>query len=291
MNLDQVQVPSSITEALKDPNWRSAAFEEIQALEKNNTWQITKLPPGKRTVGCKWIFTVKHKADGSVERLKARLVAKGYTQTHGINYQETFAPVAMLNTVRVLLSIAANLDRPLYQLDVKNAFLNGDLEEEIYMNVPPGFESEATVNKVYKLKKSLYGLKQSPRAWFHRFTKVLKDNEYLQCQSDHTMFIKHFNMSRISVIIVYVDDIVITGNDEEEIMQIKLLLSKEFEMKDLGLLKYFLGMKVARSWNFDFPKKICPRPLKRNMDVGMQACGYTHGPKCTNWANGEQSTC
>lgn len=222
-------------------------MEEIRALEKNGTWSVTTLPPNKRTVGCKWIFSVKHKADGSVERLKARLVAKGYTQSHGIDYQETFAPVAKLNTIRVLLSIAVNMDWPLFQLDVKNAFLNGDLKEEVYMDIPPGFEDESTSNKVCKLRKSLYGLKQSPRAWFDRFTNVLKKNGYTQCQADHTLFVKHHPGDKLTALIVYVDDIVLTGNYEEEMNQLRQLLSREFEIKDLGHLKYFLGMEVARS--------------------------------------------
>ena len=162
--IDQVQIPSSIHEALRIPEWKAATLEEIRALEKNGTWSVTSLPPGKKAVGCKWIFSVKYKADGSVERLKARLVAKGYTQSHGIDYQETFAPVAKLNTIRVLLSIAVNMDWPLFQLDVKNMFLNGDLKEEVYMDIPPGFEDNTTSNKVCQLRKSLYGLKQSPRA-------------------------------------------------------------------------------------------------------------------------------
>ncbi|PKA63925.1 Retrovirus-related Pol polyprotein from transposon TNT 1-94 [Apostasia shenzhenica] len=165
-NLDSVQVPNSIQEALKVPAWKQAVEEEIQALENNDTWSLTELPHGKNPVGCKWIFTVKYKADGSVERFKARLVAKGFTQSYGIDYQETFAPVAKLNTVRVLLSLAVNQDWPIYQLDVKNAFLNGDLDEEVYMTIPPGLENSSNNRLVCKLKKSLYGLKQSPRAWF-----------------------------------------------------------------------------------------------------------------------------
>ncbi|CAL9003349.1 unnamed protein product, partial [Prunus brigantina] len=126
-------------------------------------------------VGCRWIYTVKLKADGSVERYKARLVAKGYTQRYGIDYQETFAPVAKIKTIRILLSLAANLDWPLHQFDVKNAFLHGDLEEEVYMDLPPGCNfTRDKGNQVCKLKKSLYGLKQSPRAWFGRFTKSMK---------------------------------------------------------------------------------------------------------------------
>ncbi|KAL5779663.1 hypothetical protein ACOSQ2_010400 [Xanthoceras sorbifolium] len=246
-NLQQIQVPNSIHEALKIPEWKTATLEEIRALEKNQTWDLTRLPLGKRAVGYKWIFSVKYKSDGSVDKFKARLVAKEFTQAYGIDYQETFAPVAKLNTIRVLLSLAANLDWPLHQLDIKYAFLNGDLEEKVYMDIPPGFESPATTNKICKLKKSLYGLKQSPRAWFDRFSKVLTKCGYTQCQADHTLFIKRSPTGRISILIVYVDDIVLTGNYMKEMVTLKGLLAKEFEIKDLGNLKYFLGMEVARS--------------------------------------------
>jgi len=151
--IDSVQIPKSIEEALKDSGWRKAVSNEISALNKNRTWEISELPPGKKPVGCKWLFTIKHKADGSIERLKACLVAKGFTQSYGIDYQETFAPVAKLNTIRVLMSLAANQDWPLHQLDIKNAFLNGDLVEEVYIEIPPGLETSSNVNRVCRLKK------------------------------------------------------------------------------------------------------------------------------------------
>ncbi|XP_034678880.1 uncharacterized protein LOC117909087 [Vitis riparia] len=151
-SITEIQVPRNIQEAFKYPKWKAAVDEEVRELEKNGTWEITDLPRGKKPVGCKWIFTVKYKADGNVDRYKARLVAKGFTQSYGIDYQETFAPVAKLNTVRVLLSLAANLDWSLHQLDVKNAFLNGDLEEEVYMDIPAGLETTSNFNKEFEIK-------------------------------------------------------------------------------------------------------------------------------------------
>lgn len=163
----------------------------MEALQKNKTWALVVLPKGKKTVGCKWIFSIKYKADGSIDRYKARLVAKGYTQTYGIDYQETFSLVAKLNTVRVLLSLAANLDWPLHQLDVKNAFLHGDLEEEVYMDIPPGYSSSSEAKIACKLQRALYGLKESPRAWFGRFSSAMRKYGFQQSNSDHTLFLKH----------------------------------------------------------------------------------------------------
>ncbi|TQD71560.1 hypothetical protein C1H46_042906, partial [Malus baccata] len=244
--LSSVSVPNKLQDALKDPKWKKAMIEEMEALRKNSTWELVALPEGKKPVGCRWVFTVKHKADGSVERYKARLVAKGYTQTYGIDYQETFAPVAKINTIRVLMSLAANLGWPLRQFDVKNAFLHGDLDEEVYMDLPPGFTTTCDIGKVCRLRKSLYGLKQSPRAWFGRFAQSMRSYGFKQTQADHTLFLKH-DRGKLTALIVYVDDMVVTGNDVEEIQKLQKYLAKEFEMKDLGTLKYFLGIEVARS--------------------------------------------
>ena len=188
-------------------------YEEIKALRKNRTWSLVELPKNKKTVGCKWLFNVKVKPDGSVERYKARLVARGFTQTYEVDYSETFAPVAKLNTIRILLSLAANLEWPLHQLDVKNAFLNGVLEEEVYMDIPPGLKTEENKGKVCRVQKSLYGLKQSPRAWFTTFGKSMKKLGFNQAQGDHTLFFKHSNQGKITILIVYVDDMIITRDD------------------------------------------------------------------------------
>ena len=247
VNLHIVSIPNTLSEALNSEEWRQAMKIEMDALEKNKTWELVELPRGKKPVGCKWVFTVKYKADGTLERYKARLVAKGYTQTYGVDYQETFAPVAKMNTVRVLLSLAANYSWPLQQFDVKNAFLHGILEEEIYMQVPPGYGSSLETNKVCRLKKTLYGLKQSPRAWFGRFARVLIATGYRQSQGDHTLFIKHSKSGGVTALLVYVDDIIVTGDDEKEREALKQCLVREFEIKELGKLKYFLGIEVAHS--------------------------------------------
>ncbi|KAH9718181.1 retrovirus-related pol polyprotein from transposon RE1 [Citrus sinensis] len=229
------------------------------------------LPPGKKPVGCRWIYTIKYKADGSIERYKARLVAKGYTQTYGIDYTDTFAPVAKINTIRILLSLAVNLDWPVQRFDVKNAFLHGDLFEEIYMDLPPRCSGTERLNqKVCKLKKSLYGLKQSPRAWFGKFTKAMIRFGYNQINSDHTLFIKK-RQGKITALIVYVDNMVVTGNDEEETEALQKYLSRECEMKDLGALKYFLGIEVSRSKGGIF---LSQRKYALDLlhEMGMTAC-------------------
>ncbi|KAL0554163.1 hypothetical protein IC582_008079 [Cucumis melo] len=230
-------------------------MEEMKALEKNNTWEICALPKGHKPVGYKCMFTLKYKADGTLDRHKARLVAKGFTQIYGVDYSETFSPIAKLNTIRVLLSVAVNKDWPLYQLDVENAFLNGDLVEKVYMSPSPGFEAQFG-QQVCKLQKSLYGLKQSPRAWFDRFTSFVKSQGYSQGHSDHTLFTKVSETWKIVVLIVYVDDI---------------RMGNEFEIKDLRNLKYFLGMEVARS-----KKGISVSQRKHTLDLltetGMLEC-------------------
>ncbi|KAL4010603.1 hypothetical protein IC575_030105 [Cucumis melo] len=223
-SLDSTIIPKNIYTALECPERKNAVMEEMKALEKNKTWEIY----------------------GTLDRHKARLVAKGFTQTYGIDYSETFSPVAKLNTVRVLLSVAVNKDWPLYQLEVKNVFLNGDLVEEVYMSPPPGFEAQ-NGQHVCKLQKSIYDLKQSPRAWFDRFTTFVNSQVYSQGHSDHTLFTKASKAGKIAILIVYVDDIVLTGDDQTEISQLKQRMGDEFEIKDLENLKYFLRMEVTRS--------------------------------------------
>nr|GEW74089.1 putative ribonuclease H-like domain-containing protein [Tanacetum cinerariifolium] len=174
------EIPANTEQALKSKHLKDAMEEEIKALIKNNMWEKRVLPPGKKTVRYRWVVTIKYKLDGTIERYKVRLVAKGYTQTYGIDYSETFSPVAKINTMRVFIFVAANKGWPLHQFDVKNAFLHEELKEEIYMEAPHGFTNSFGEREVCLLKKSLYGLKQSHRAWFGRFTLAMKHYGFRQ---------------------------------------------------------------------------------------------------------------
>lgn len=236
--------PNSFAEAVKDKKWREAMQQEIHALENNGTWIIEPLPVGKRAIGCKWVFKIKYQADGTVERYKARLVILGNKQVEGIDYKETFAPVAKLVTVRTFLAVAAARKWELHQMDVHNAFLHGDLNEEVYMRMPPGFHSQQR-GMVCRLRKSLYGLRQAPRCWFAKLAAVLKNYGFSQSYSDYSLFTLRQHERQIHVL-VYVDDIIVTGNDHAAIQNFKTYLSDCFHMKDLGVLKYFLGIEVAR---------------------------------------------
>jgi hypothetical protein len=246
--IDSVSIPRSVYAALQDPKWVTAMQAEMDALQANQTWELVPLPSGEKTVGCKWVFTIKYLVDGSIDRYKARLVAKDFTQISGKDFGATFAPVAKLTSVRLLVSLAASHSWLLHQLDVKNAFLHGNLLETIYMDPPPGFRAEGEyAGKVCRLRKSLYGLKQSPRAWFSRFSEVILSMEFVRCHSDHTCFIRRHSDGRCIILLVYVDDIILTGDDTPGITHVKQSLGKVFDVKDLGVLKYFLGIEVARS--------------------------------------------
>uniref|UniRef100_A0A2N9HJJ7 Reverse transcriptase Ty1/copia-type domain-containing protein n=1 Tax=Fagus sylvatica TaxID=28930 RepID=A0A2N9HJJ7_FAGSY len=212
--------PHTYREASTNPLWQQAMADELDALHKTHTWDMTTLPPGKSAVGCKWVYKIKTRADGSVERYKARLVARGFTQEYGIDYEETFAPVARLTSVRSLLAVAAVRHWPLFQMDVKNAFLNGDLLEEVYMQPPPGYPDSQ--NQVCRLRRALYGL------------MVLSKLLGLGLLSSVLWL-----LSRVSPLV--------TGDDTAGICDLQKFLSQQFEMKDLGTLSYFLGLEVTSS--------------------------------------------
>ncbi|KAL5547348.1 hypothetical protein UlMin_007035 [Ulmus minor] len=224
--------------------------DELHALEFNNTWSIVSLPTGHHAVGCKWVYKVKFHADGTVERYKARLVAKGYTQQEGVDFFDTFAPVAKLVTVKLLLALASVHGWSLHQLDVNNAFLHGDLSEEVYMTIPQGYshkgEKQLPPNAVCKLSKSLYGLKQASRQWYAKFSSVLIEEGFRQSATDHSLFINSKGSAFI-VILVYVDDIIIASSDDVAVQHLKSRINARFKLKDLGTLRYFLGLEVGRT--------------------------------------------
>ncbi|RVW75421.1 Retrovirus-related Pol polyprotein from transposon RE1 [Vitis vinifera] len=181
---------------------------ELQALERNNTWEMVPLSPGHKPIGCRWVYKIKYHSDGTIERYKARLVAKGYTQVAGIDYQETFSPTAKLTTLRCLLTVAASKNWYIHQLDVHNAFLHGNLQEEVYMTPPPGLRRQGE-NLVCRLRKSIYGLKQASRNWFSTFTATVKSAGYIQSKADYSLFTKSQG-NKFTAILIYVDDILLT---------------------------------------------------------------------------------
>jgi hypothetical protein len=243
--LSLVQEHRSFSQAMQDSKWCDAMRAEIDALEATHTWSLTELPPGKKPIGCKWVYKVKLNPDGSIERYKDRLVAKGYNQREGLDYTETFAPVAKMVTVRTLLAIAASCGWHLHQLDVNNAFLHGDLSEEVFTQLPPGFGRKGET-RVCKLNKSLYGLKQASRQWYAKLSSTLVIAGYKQSKADYSLFVRT-HKDGITIVLVYVDDIIVVGNNLKQIQELKTYLGNCFKLKDLGVLKYFLGIEVACS--------------------------------------------
>ena len=217
-------------------------------MAENRTWDLVKLPKGKNVVGCKWIYKINDDSNGNVSRHKSRHVAKGYAQMQGIDYDETFAPVAKMATLRTVLVVSAAKRWVLHHMDVKNAFLHGSLEEEVYMCQPPGFEDKKHPEYVCKLKKALYGLKQAPRAWHKELSESLKKFAFKMSKDDPSLYVKRIN-DCIVIILIYVDDLIIGGDSVDEIRKLKKNLEMQFHMKDLGELKYFLGIEIIRSEN------------------------------------------
>ena len=227
-----ISIPSCYKQAMEHECWQIAMQAELQALEENHTWDIVPCPPTVKPIGNKWVFSLKLHYDGSLDRYKGRLVSLGNKQEYGVDYEETFAPIAKMTTVQTILAIAASQSWRLHQNDVKNAFLHGDLQEEIYMKRPSGMTTSSP-HDVCKLRRSLYGLKKVPRAWFEKFRSTLISFSFTQSQYDSSLFL-HTSTLGIVILLVYVDDIIITCTDCGLITKLQKLLHANFHMKDLG---------------------------------------------------------
>ena len=240
--------PTTYEEALEDVDaqeWKKAMDREMESMGSNSFRSLVEAPKGVKPIGCKWIYKRKRGPDGKVETFKARLVAKGYTQKEGIDYDETFSPVAMLKSVRIVLTVAAVLDYEIWQMDVKTAFLNGELEEDIYMQQPKGFIALGQEHMVCKLHRSIYGLKQASRSWNNRFDQVIKLYGFEKSLDEPCVY-KKIQGIVVVFLVLYVDDILLIGNSVKVLSDVKGYLKKQFDMKDLGEANYILGIKILR---------------------------------------------
>ncbi|GJZ70029.1 retrotransposon protein, putative, ty1-copia subclass, partial [Tanacetum coccineum] len=247
-SLGDLNEPTSYKAAMLDSEsnkWIDAMNAEIQSMMDNMVWVLVDLPPGCKTVGSRWLFKKKTDMDGIVHVYKARLVAKGYTQLYGVDYEETFSPVADIRAIRILISIAAYYDYEIWQMDVKTAFLNGYLDEDIYMVQPEGFVDPNHPRKVCKLQRSIYGLKQASRSWNKRFDEEIKRFGFTQNLDEPCVYQKASG-SNVTFLILYVDDIIIMGNHIPSLQSVKDYLGKCFAMKDLGEAAFILGIKIYR---------------------------------------------
>ena len=242
--------PRNYQEAMEDPDsdkWTEASDEEMGSLKKNQTWVLVDRPKNQKPIGCRWVYKRKPGIDGVEDpRYKSRLVAKGYSQKQGIDYTEIFSPVVKHVSIRLLLSAVVHLDMELHQMDVKTAFLHGFLDETIYMEQPEGYVDKTHPEKVCLLKKSLYGLKQSPRQWNNRFDTFMQKNLYVRSEFDNCVYFKEVKKDEFIYLLLYVDDILIASKNKHSVLELKTLLGTEFEMKDLGETKKILGMEIAR---------------------------------------------
>ncbi|KAG7536804.1 Ribonuclease H-like superfamily [Arabidopsis suecica] len=275
--------PTTFEEAVKDQKWREAMNAEMNSIEKNQTWSLVSLPDGAKANGVKWIYKTKFNELGEVDKFKARLVVKGYAQEYGVDYTEVFAPVARMDTVRMILAVAAHRGWGIYQLDVKSAFLHGELEEDVYVEQPQGYEVSEKKEMVYKLHKALYGLKQVPRAWFSRIESYFIKEGFTSSPNEHTLFIKRIG-GNILIVSVYVDDLLFTGNSAELLEEFKRSMKREFDMTDLGKMRYFLGIEVIQKPEegiFICQRKYAAEVIER---FGMQH----HNPVCNPIVPGQK---
>ncbi|WVZ49248.1 hypothetical protein U9M48_000622 [Paspalum notatum var. saurae] len=237
--------PKDVGHALSDSHWVNAMHEELENFDRNQVWTLVEPPTSSNPIGTKWVFKNKQDANGAVVRNKARLVAQGFCQKEGIDFEETFAPMARLESIRILLAFAASKGFKVFQMDVKSAFLNGFIEEEVHVKQPPGFDNPKFPNRVFKLQKALYGLKQAPRAWYDRLKKFLLGKGFKMGSVDKTLFLlSHGN--DLQIVRIYVDDIIFRGSFNDLVSSFANPMSREFEMSVMGELQYFLGLQIRQ---------------------------------------------
>ena len=237
--------PTNFQEPAGHQKWKQAMDAEIQSIEWNHTWSLTALPVGAKAIGVKWIYKTKLNELGEVDKYKARLVVKGYAQEYGVDYTEVFAPVARMDTVRMIIAVAAQKGWGIYQLDVKYAFLHGELKEDVFVEQPQCYEVAGKKDMVYKLQKALDGLKQVPRAQFSRIEAYIVKEGFVSSSCEQTLFIKQKG-GKILIVSIYVDDLLFTSNDEKLLNEFKRSMMDEFAMTDLGKMRYFLGIEVMQ---------------------------------------------
>ena len=238
--------PRTITQALKDNKWRSSASSEFDAQVRNHTWDLVPPSPGLNVIDCRWLFRIKYLPDGTIDKCKSRLVSKGYNQQEGIDYFETFSPVIKSTTFHTVLNVATSRNWCLRQIDINNTFLQGNLTEEVYMRQPPGFVDPDKPHHICRLNKAIYGLKQAPRAWYVELKTFLLQLGFQNSVADTALFVLQQG-DTLTYLLVYVDDIIVTGNNQHLVERILKALASRFSLKDMGELSYFLGIKVIKT--------------------------------------------
>jgi hypothetical protein len=234
--------PTCFEESVQKKEWTNAMTKEYHSIIKNDVWEVVPRPNNKDVVSSKWIYKIKHATNESIEKHKARFVARGFSQKEGIDYEETFAPVARYTSIRTIIALATKMKWKLHHMDVKTTFLNDIIEEEVYIEQPKGFEVKYRKTHVCKLKKALYGLKQASRAWYDIIDSFLKSLGFTKSKVDSNLYFKVMNDEPV-ILLLYVDDLFLTG-EEKLITNCKKKLATKFEMKDLGPMHYFLGLEV-----------------------------------------------
>ncbi|KAH9743184.1 Integrase catalytic domain-containing protein [Citrus sinensis] len=246
--------PIRFDDAVKSEKWRKAMDVEIEAIKRNNTWELTELLEGGKKIGVKWVYKTKFNKNGEVDKYKARLVVKGYSQQHGVDYTEVFAPVARMETIRLVVALAAKKGWAIYRLDVKSAFLYSELNEE-----------------------ALYGLKQAPRAWYSRIEVYFLKEGFEKCDYEHTLFIKTGKESKLLIRSLYVDDLIFTGNDELMVLEFKSSMKHEFDMTHLGKMRYFLGLEILQNSRVGLISRYMENPTELHLQVAKRVLRYLKG--------------